>query len=133
MVIPSANTCNSECQDSFFQVLESHQAGKLDTSGTAKDVIACFEKLGVSYDMNRVCFIFCAWKLYFNYSGYERKAVCALENTLMQLNLPQYFHGSRSLPCKFLLLFSWTLDISFSNCRYWNTSLDRKYKLLGLS
>jgi hypothetical protein len=37
-----------------------------------------------------------------NYSGYERKAVCALENTLMQFKLPQYFHGSRSLPCKFL-------------------------------
>uniref|UniRef100_A0A0A9DQQ2 Dihydrodipicolinate reductase n=1 Tax=Arundo donax TaxID=35708 RepID=A0A0A9DQQ2_ARUDO len=41
-----------------LEVLESHQAGKLDTSGTAKDVIACFEKLGVSYDMNRVCSIF---------------------------------------------------------------------------
>lgn len=37
-----------------LEVLESHQAGKLDTSGTAKDVIACFEKLGVSYDMNRI-------------------------------------------------------------------------------
>lgn len=37
-----------------LEVLESHQAGKLDTSGTAKDVIACFEKLGVSYDMNRM-------------------------------------------------------------------------------
>uniref|UniRef100_A0A0E0CXX6 Dihydrodipicolinate reductase C-terminal domain-containing protein n=1 Tax=Oryza meridionalis TaxID=40149 RepID=A0A0E0CXX6_9ORYZ len=36
------------------QVLESHQAGKLDISGTAKAVIACFEKLGVSYDMNRM-------------------------------------------------------------------------------
>ncbi|KAL6644717.1 hypothetical protein ACP70R_016325 [Stipagrostis hirtigluma subsp. patula] len=37
-----------------LEVLESHQAGKRDTSGTAKDVIACFEKLGVSYDMNRI-------------------------------------------------------------------------------
>ncbi|KAL6867466.1 hypothetical protein ACP4OV_015490 [Aristida adscensionis] len=37
-----------------LEVLESHQAGKLDTSGTAKDVIACFERLGVSYDMNRI-------------------------------------------------------------------------------
>ncbi|WVZ56206.1 hypothetical protein U9M48_006774 [Paspalum notatum var. saurae] len=36
-----------------LEVLESHQAGKLDTSGTAKDVIACFENLGVPYDMNR--------------------------------------------------------------------------------
>ena len=43
---------------SFYQVLESHQASKKDTSGTAKDVIACFEKLGVPYDMNKVCFIF---------------------------------------------------------------------------
>ena len=41
---------------SFYQVLESHQASKKDTSGTAKDVIACFEKLGVPYDMNRVRF-----------------------------------------------------------------------------
>ncbi|KAK8446349.1 hypothetical protein SEVIR_9G474900v4 [Setaria viridis] len=41
-----------------LEVLESHQAGKLDTSGTAKDVIACFEEMGISYDMNRVCFIF---------------------------------------------------------------------------
>jgi 4-hydroxy-tetrahydrodipicolinate reductase len=40
------------------QVLESHQASKMDPSGTAKDVIACFEKLGVTYDMNRVRFIF---------------------------------------------------------------------------
>nr|CAB3465075.1 unnamed protein product [Digitaria exilis] len=37
-----------------LEVLESHQAGKKDTSGTAKEVIACFEKLGVSYDMNKV-------------------------------------------------------------------------------
>jgi 4-hydroxy-tetrahydrodipicolinate reductase len=37
-----------------LQVLESHQAGKLDTSGTAKEMIACFEKLGVSCDMDRV-------------------------------------------------------------------------------
>lgn len=29
---------------------ESHQAGKLDTSGTAKAVISCFKKLGVSFD-----------------------------------------------------------------------------------
>jgi hypothetical protein len=31
-------------------VKESHQAGKLDTSGTAKAVISCFKKLGVSFD-----------------------------------------------------------------------------------
>uniref|UniRef100_A0ACD5TVZ4 Uncharacterized protein n=1 Tax=Avena sativa TaxID=4498 RepID=A0ACD5TVZ4_AVESA len=37
-----------------LEVLESHQAGKLDTSGTAKAVIACFEKLGVSWDMDRI-------------------------------------------------------------------------------
>lgn len=37
------------------QVLESHQAGKLDTSGTAKTVISCFQKLGVSFDMDQVC------------------------------------------------------------------------------
>ncbi|CAN4111212.1 unnamed protein product [Withania somnifera] len=36
------------------QVMESHQASKLDTSGTAKAVISCFEKLGVSFDMDEV-------------------------------------------------------------------------------
>ncbi|KAG8483751.1 hypothetical protein CXB51_023462 [Gossypium anomalum] len=29
-----------------LQVMESHQAGKLDTSGTAKAIISCFQKLG---------------------------------------------------------------------------------------
>lgn len=114
MVIPSANTCNSECQDSFSQVLESHQAGKLDTSGTAKDVIACFEKLGVSYDMNRVCFYLLCLKTLLNYSCYERKAVCALENTSMLLKLPQCFHGSRSLP-SFFLLFSYSDQLFIFN------------------
>ncbi|CAI0473583.1 unnamed protein product [Linum tenue] len=37
-----------------LQVMESHQAGKLDVSGTAKAVISCFQKLGVSFDMNDV-------------------------------------------------------------------------------
>ncbi|KAL5834347.1 hypothetical protein ACOSQ4_013844 [Xanthoceras sorbifolium] len=37
-----------------LQVLESHQAGKLDTSGTAKAVISCFQKLGVSFDMDQI-------------------------------------------------------------------------------
>ncbi|KAG8655055.1 4-hydroxy-tetrahydrodipicolinate reductase 1, chloroplastic isoform X1 [Manihot esculenta] len=37
-----------------LQVLESHQAGKLDTSGTAKAVISCFQKLGVSFDMDEI-------------------------------------------------------------------------------
>ncbi|XP_044982209.1 probable 4-hydroxy-tetrahydrodipicolinate reductase 2, chloroplastic isoform X2 [Hordeum vulgare subsp. vulgare] len=37
-----------------LEVLESHQAGKLDTSGTAKAVIACFEKLGAVFDMDRM-------------------------------------------------------------------------------
>ncbi|KAF2325635.1 hypothetical protein GH714_031508 [Hevea brasiliensis] len=36
------------------QVLESHQAGKLDTSGTAKAVISCFQKLGVSFDTDKI-------------------------------------------------------------------------------
>ena len=35
--------------------MESHQASKLDTSGTAKAVISCFQKLGVSFDMDQVC------------------------------------------------------------------------------
>ncbi|KAK6244067.1 hypothetical protein QUC31_010476 [Theobroma cacao] len=37
-----------------LQVMESHQASKLDTSGTAKAVISCFQKLGVSFDMDQI-------------------------------------------------------------------------------
>ncbi|NP_001242117.1 4-hydroxy-tetrahydrodipicolinate reductase 2, chloroplastic-like [Glycine max] len=37
-----------------LQVLESHQASKVDASGTAKAVISCFNKLGVSYDMDQI-------------------------------------------------------------------------------
>nr|ACG34446.1 dihydrodipicolinate reductase [Zea mays] len=37
-----------------LEVMESHQATKLDISGTAKAVISCFQKLGVSFDMNEV-------------------------------------------------------------------------------
>ncbi|PPD85358.1 hypothetical protein GOBAR_DD17704 [Gossypium barbadense] len=37
-----------------LQVMESHQAGKLDTSGTAKAIISCFQKLGVSFDMDQI-------------------------------------------------------------------------------
>ncbi|KAJ8755249.1 hypothetical protein K2173_019047 [Erythroxylum novogranatense] len=36
-----------------MQVMESHQAGKLDISGTAKAVISCFQKLGVSFDVEQ--------------------------------------------------------------------------------
>ncbi|XP_042520034.1 4-hydroxy-tetrahydrodipicolinate reductase 1, chloroplastic-like isoform X2 [Macadamia integrifolia] len=37
-----------------LQVMESHQASKLDTSGTAKAVISCFQKLGVSFDIDQI-------------------------------------------------------------------------------
>ncbi|KAL7584366.1 hypothetical protein Lser_V15G46299 [Lactuca serriola] len=37
-----------------LEVLESHQSTKLDTSGTAKAVISCFQKLGVSFDIDEV-------------------------------------------------------------------------------
>ncbi|KAA8522740.1 hypothetical protein F0562_009098 [Nyssa sinensis] len=37
-----------------LQVMESHQASKLDTSGTAKAVISCFQKLGVSFEMDQI-------------------------------------------------------------------------------
>ncbi|KAK7851427.1 4-hydroxy-tetrahydrodipicolinate reductase 1, partial [Quercus suber] len=36
-----------------LQVMESHQTSKVDTSGTAKAVISCFQKLGVSFDMDQ--------------------------------------------------------------------------------
>lgn len=34
--------------------MESHQASKLDASGTAKAVISCLQKLGVSFDLSQV-------------------------------------------------------------------------------
>ncbi|GAA0152472.1 oxidoreductase [Lithospermum erythrorhizon] len=37
-----------------LQVSESHQASKLDASGTAKAVISCFQKLGVSFEMDEI-------------------------------------------------------------------------------
>ncbi|CAA3013359.1 4-hydroxy-tetrahydrodipicolinate reductase 1, chloroplastic-like [Olea europaea subsp. europaea] len=37
-----------------LQVMESHQASKLDVSGTAKAVISCFQKLGVSFEIDQV-------------------------------------------------------------------------------
>ncbi|KAJ3679871.1 hypothetical protein LUZ60_016149 [Juncus effusus] len=37
-----------------LEVMESHQATKLDTSGTAKAVISCFQKLGAVFDMNEI-------------------------------------------------------------------------------
>ncbi|XP_058072905.1 4-hydroxy-tetrahydrodipicolinate reductase 2, chloroplastic-like isoform X1 [Magnolia sinica] len=37
-----------------LQVMESHQASKLDTSGTAKAVISCFQKLGVSFELDEI-------------------------------------------------------------------------------
>ncbi|KAL8467955.1 hypothetical protein ACS0TY_031269 [Phlomoides rotata] len=37
-----------------LQVMESHQAGKLDISGTAKSVISCFQKLGASFELDKV-------------------------------------------------------------------------------
>ncbi|PKA56510.1 putative 4-hydroxy-tetrahydrodipicolinate reductase 2, chloroplastic [Apostasia shenzhenica] len=35
-------------------VMESHQVGKKDISGTAKAVVSYFQKLGVSYDMDQI-------------------------------------------------------------------------------
>eukprot|EP00268_Persea_americana_P029297 TRINITY_DN2833_c0_g1_i1.p1 TRINITY_DN2833_c0_g1~~TRINITY_DN2833_c0_g1_i1.p1 ORF type:complete len:336 (+),score=77.24 TRINITY_DN2833_c0_g1_i1:328-1335(+) len=37
-----------------LEVIESHQASKLDTSGTAKAVISCFQKLGVSFEVDQI-------------------------------------------------------------------------------
>ncbi|GFS35346.1 dihydrodipicolinate reductase, bacterial/plant [Actinidia rufa] len=37
-----------------LQVMESHQANKLDASGTAKEVISCFQKLGVHFDLDEL-------------------------------------------------------------------------------
>ncbi|KAG8365478.1 hypothetical protein BUALT_Bualt18G0108900 [Buddleja alternifolia] len=37
-----------------LQAMESHQVSKLDLSGTAKAVISCFQKLGVSFELEQV-------------------------------------------------------------------------------
>ncbi|KAK8462093.1 hypothetical protein SEVIR_1G146300v4 [Setaria viridis] len=37
-----------------LEVMESHQATKLDVSGTAKAVVSCFQKLGISFDLDEV-------------------------------------------------------------------------------
>lgn len=37
-----------------LEVKESHQTSKVDTSGTAKAVISCFQKLGVSFELNQI-------------------------------------------------------------------------------
>ncbi len=37
-----------------LEVTESHQQGKADTSGTAKAVVACFQKLGTEFDLNDI-------------------------------------------------------------------------------
>ncbi|KAF6150713.1 hypothetical protein GIB67_020796 [Kingdonia uniflora] len=37
-----------------LQVMESHQASKVDLSGTAKAVISCFQKLGVDFKLDQV-------------------------------------------------------------------------------
>ncbi|XP_022154563.1 4-hydroxy-tetrahydrodipicolinate reductase 2, chloroplastic-like [Momordica charantia] len=37
-----------------LEVMESHQASKVDASGTAKAVISCFQKLGVSFDVDQI-------------------------------------------------------------------------------
>ncbi|KAI4356015.1 hypothetical protein L6164_000069 [Bauhinia variegata] len=37
-----------------LKVMESHQASKVDASGTAKAIISCFHKLGVSFDEDEI-------------------------------------------------------------------------------
>ncbi|KAK4492666.1 hypothetical protein RD792_003486 [Penstemon davidsonii] len=37
-----------------LKVMESHQASKLDISGTSEAVISCFQKLGVSFELDQV-------------------------------------------------------------------------------
>jgi 4-hydroxy-tetrahydrodipicolinate reductase len=37
-----------------LDVIESHQNGKADTSGTAKAVVDCFNKLGANFDVNNI-------------------------------------------------------------------------------
>ncbi|KAJ4825482.1 4-hydroxy-tetrahydrodipicolinate reductase 2, chloroplastic [Turnera subulata] len=37
-----------------LRAFDSHQAGKLDVSGTAKAVISCFQKLGASFNLDQI-------------------------------------------------------------------------------
>ncbi|GLJ05710.1 hypothetical protein SUGI_0023690 [Cryptomeria japonica] len=37
-----------------LEVTESHQSSKVDTSGTAKAIVSCFQRLGVSYDLDQI-------------------------------------------------------------------------------
>lgn len=40
-------------------MFESHQSSKKDTSGTAKAVVASFNKLGLQFDESQVCLCMC--------------------------------------------------------------------------
>ncbi|KAL5546383.1 hypothetical protein UlMin_006070 [Ulmus minor] len=42
-----------------LQVMESHQSSKVDASGTTNAVISCFQKLGVSFEMDQYYFKIC--------------------------------------------------------------------------
>ena len=50
----AADTFPGLFKDYHLEVTESHQQGKADTSGTAKAVVACFNRLGTEFDLNEI-------------------------------------------------------------------------------
>lgn len=57
--------------------MESHQASKLDVSGTAKAVISCFQELGASFDLDQV-------------SSYRSQINFFFHNSMNQMCLEKY-------------------------------------------
>ncbi len=49
-----ANTFPGLFKGFTLQVKESHQQGKADTSGTAKALVACFNQLGIDFDISSI-------------------------------------------------------------------------------
>lgn len=49
-----ADSCPGAFAGYSLQVTESHQSTKVDTSGTAKEVVACFQRLGVQFSVDQI-------------------------------------------------------------------------------
>ncbi|GAB4836170.1 4-hydroxy-tetrahydrodipicolinate reductase 2, chloroplastic [Ancistrocladus abbreviatus] len=45
-----------------LKVMESHQSSKLDASGTAKEVVSCFQILGAEFHMDQIQKIWDPWQ-----------------------------------------------------------------------
>ncbi|CAI5505414.1 unnamed protein product [Closterium sp. Naga37s-1] len=56
--LAALETLAEQCPGAYagykLKVVESHQSSKVDTSGTAKEAVRCFQKLGVEYDVSMI-------------------------------------------------------------------------------